>query len=244
MGSYLKSEHLKYKRTFCKKLVIIAPVTVALLAFLMGGFYWYQSLLLYWWYAFILSGALALICSLANHREGGKAKYAHIFSQPINIKRFWISKNLMVMYLFGLMQIMLLLLGNIPYVISPSTVQFHLGVLFLGVCMIFITEIWQIPLCMFLSKKFGLYVAIIVNVLLGLISPIIFKSSIISWIVPYCWAAKALQYSLGIKVSGDLMEFPGIKHIVNVVILCMLSIVLFLVLLKVTAKWFENSGDN
>lgn len=51
---YLKSEHLKFKRTISNKLIFIVPLITAIFAWIMGGYMGYQYMTLYWWYAFLL----------------------------------------------------------------------------------------------------------------------------------------------------------------------------------------------
>ena len=48
---YLKSEHLKFKRTISNKLIFIVPLITAIFAWIMGGYMGYQYMTLYWWYA-------------------------------------------------------------------------------------------------------------------------------------------------------------------------------------------------
>ena len=57
---YLKSEHLKFKRTISNKLIFIVPLITAIFAWIMGGYMGYQYMTLYWWYAFLLPGAIAI----------------------------------------------------------------------------------------------------------------------------------------------------------------------------------------
>ena len=66
---YLKSEHLKFKRTISNKLIFIVPLITAIFAWLMGGYIGYQYMTLYWWYAFLLPGAIAILCSLSQKRR-------------------------------------------------------------------------------------------------------------------------------------------------------------------------------
>lgn len=46
---YLKSEHLKFKRTISNKLIFIVPLITAIFAWIMGGYMGYQYWTLYWW---------------------------------------------------------------------------------------------------------------------------------------------------------------------------------------------------
>ena len=66
---YLKSEHLKFKRTISNKLIFIVPLITAIFAWLMGGYMGYQYMTLYWWYAFLLPGGIAILCSLSHRKE-------------------------------------------------------------------------------------------------------------------------------------------------------------------------------
>ena len=44
---YLKSEHLKFKRTISNKLIFIVPLITAIFAWIMGGYMGYQYMTLY-----------------------------------------------------------------------------------------------------------------------------------------------------------------------------------------------------
>ena len=48
--NYLKSEHLKFKRTISNKLLFIIPLITAIFAWIVGGFIGFQYMTLYWWY--------------------------------------------------------------------------------------------------------------------------------------------------------------------------------------------------
>ena len=85
---YLKSEHLKFKRTISNKLIFIVPLITAISAWLMGGFMGYQYMTLYWWYAFLLPGAIAILCSLSHRKEESAGKSYSVFSMPVNLSKF------------------------------------------------------------------------------------------------------------------------------------------------------------
>lgn len=240
MGKYFASERLKFKRTFSKKLTVVAPLMVAILALLFGGIMQFQSMLLYWWYAFILPGVLSLLCALANQREGKGEKYSHIFSMPIDLKKFWIAKNMVCIYLFFIMEIVLFVVGYILMFLAPDLRQYSNGSMLFGVLLIFITALWQFPLCFFLSKKIGMFVTIIGNTVLGFLSIIALGDTIVSWFWPYCWTTKCMCYGLGIKMSGEAGTMAPMNHIGQIALLCTLSICLCMVLIVISAKWFAK----
>lgn len=93
---YLKSEHLKFKRTISNKLIFIVPLIMAIFAWLMGGYMGYQYMTLYWWYAFLLPGAIAILCSLSHRKEENVGKYYSVFSMPVNLSRFEFAKGIIL----------------------------------------------------------------------------------------------------------------------------------------------------
>ena len=93
---YLKSEHLKFKRTISNKLIFIVPLITAIFAWFMGGFMGYQYMTLYWWYAFLLPGAIAILCSLSHRKEESAGKYYSVFSMPVNLSKFEFAKGIIL----------------------------------------------------------------------------------------------------------------------------------------------------
>ena len=89
---YLKSEHLKFKRTILNKLLWIAPLFTAIFAWIVGGFMGFQYMTFYWWYAFLLPGTTAILCVLAHQKEERAGKYYSIRSLPIDLAKFEIAK--------------------------------------------------------------------------------------------------------------------------------------------------------
>ena len=136
---YLKSEHLKFRRTFFNKLLIIAPLITAVFAWLMAGFTGFQYMSLYWWYSFLLPGTITVLCYLSNQKEIRADKYYSVYSMSINLKKFWISKNLILIEKMIFAAFILALLVCVSNIISPFlffsfphtfiSIKKHLGIL-------------------------------------------------------------------------------------------------------------------
>ena len=90
--NYLKSEHLKFKRTISNKLLFIIPLITAFFAWIVGGFIGFQYMTFYWWYAFLLPGAIAILCSLSHRKEESAGKYYSVFSMPMSLSKFETAK--------------------------------------------------------------------------------------------------------------------------------------------------------
>lgn len=118
---YLKSEHLKFKRTISNKLIFIVPLITAIFAWLMGGYMGYQYMTLYWWYAFLLPGGIAILCSLSHRKEENAGKYYSVFSMPVNLSRFEFAKGIILVEKLLVSAIFLALLISISNIIAPAT---------------------------------------------------------------------------------------------------------------------------
>lgn len=240
MGRYLYCETLKTKRTFSQKLIFIAPLATILLAFLVGGTYNLQSMILYWWYAFMVCGFIAILCGLSIQREQRAGKFYSVYSQPINLAGFWVSKTAAIsIFVFGASLLLGLLTEvtvfweAVPNVISPARI-------FFGAAGIAVGSLWQIPLCLWLANKGGMFLPVLINTVIGLFSTFITAtSSPLWWVVPYTWASKLTEPITGIKSSGDMGAIWNYNTALIPIILCM-SVALYLILTFATSKWFAR----
>lgn len=202
---YLKAEHLKFKRTISNKLIWIAPFMTAFFAWIISGFYGFQYMTFYWWYAFLLPGTIAVLSSLANQKEERAGKYYSVLSLPVDLKRFELAKAAILIEKIMTAALILAIFVSIGNIISPATVVYSAGRSIIGSISIVFTSIWQIPLCLYLARKAGMIVPVVVNTLLGIFLPILLGKSTLAWICPYCWVAKLAEPLLGIEINGTFL---------------------------------------
>lgn len=239
MMDYIKAENLKYHRTFAKKLVLIAPLLMVLLADI-SGMYLVQNGY-NWWYTILLPGFITLATALVNQIEERKLHYRAIFALPVSLQRIWISKVfLLAMYAFAACMLHLagMILGK--FLINP-TATISVTQMITATLILIVVSLWQIPFCLFLSKKFGLMVTVIINVGIGIVLGIFAATEDFWWTCPYSWATRLMCPVLGIlpngtlALHGDALLNPGVLPIGIA-----LSVALFLLLLAVTANWFQR----
>ncbi|WP_099203875.1 lantibiotic immunity ABC transporter MutE/EpiE family permease subunit [Scatolibacter rhodanostii] len=238
MGLYFKAENLKLKRTFVRKLVLLAPVATLLLALVLAS-EWLQINAFNWWYILILPGYIALLCTLSDQKESQKLKYRAILSLPISLKKNWIGKNLTLIFYMALSHLVLLigiLLGG-SIVPNPLLIKS----IFIGIALIFITSLWQIPLCLFLSRKIGMVGTILFQVGVGDMLGILFASKSLWWLCPYNWTARMIPPILGILPNGTLAQSGDpMLNAASIPIAIILSLLLFALLLLATAIWYPR----
>ncbi|MFD3157895.1 lantibiotic immunity ABC transporter MutE/EpiE family permease subunit [Haloimpatiens sp. FM7330] len=241
MGAYLKAENLKLKNTFTKKLILIMPLIVLLLGNLIPPYY--EQDCFNWWYTTILLGYISLICFLVHQKENKKLKYIGVMSLPVNLKKVWISKVLLIGTYILISCIILsigILNGRIMY---PGAIKNPMPVttVMIAGLIIAITSLWQIPLCFFLSKKIGLFPTILINTVVGIVLNLFTVNKELWVFCPYsyttrlmCPIIRVLPNGLLAKTGDPLLNpnviFPGL----------ILSIVLFIILTLVTAYWFSK----
>lgn len=236
--NYLKSEHLKFKRTISNKLLFIIPFVTAIFAWIIGGFLGFQYMTFYWWYAFLLPGSIAILCALSHRKEENAGKYYSVFSMPMNLSKFEAAKGIVLIEKLLIAAIFLALIISISNFISPATAVYSITQSVIGSVCIILASIWQIPLCLFLARKAGLFLPIVLNTVLGIFAPIVMGNTAAWWIVPYCYAAKLAEPLMGIELNGTFVGNSGFST--TVLISIALSMLLFGALTYIDAKNFSK----
>ncbi len=239
MLNYIKAENLKCKGTFAKKLVVLAPACIVLLSLIEGKYFVVNGY--NWWYALTFLGFVTLLTALVNQNEEKKLHYRAVFALPVNLRKTWISKVLLIEIYVAIANIVHLagiILGKLFYCTSSNIT---ISQMIIATLLLIVTSLWQVPLCLFLAKKFGLLSAVLINFGAGTALCFFAVTKSFWWICPYSWATRLMCPVLGIlpngnpALHGDALLNPGV-----VPIGITLSIALFAVLLTVTANWFSK----
>lgn len=105
-----------------------------------------------------------------------------------------------------------------------------------------ITSIWQIPLCLFLARKTGMFLPIAANTLLGILMPILLGNTAFAWVCPYCWAAKLAELFMGIESNGTFLGITMFSW--NVFLPLVLSVLFYVLLTLGDANHFQRKRGN
>ncbi|WP_249897195.1 lantibiotic immunity ABC transporter MutE/EpiE family permease subunit [Paenibacillus sp. PK3_47] len=177
----------------------LAPVfTLLLCAFLMGGRF-FQSGAYNWWYTMLLPGALTLACSLAVQKDA-RMKYRGILALPVDLRMIWAGKTaacagwllcILSVFFLGITAGGMLFGGTIPLQNSMA-----------GSLLIFITFLWQIPLCLFLASRFGLFAAVLLNMFGNVLGVVTFDIGGLWDFMPYTLTFRLMCPVLFILPNG------------------------------------------
>ncbi|WP_040329099.1 lantibiotic immunity ABC transporter MutE/EpiE family permease subunit [Clostridium ihumii] len=236
----IEAEFLKYKNTFAKKLVFIAPMYVLIYSIWMN-MYFYQNVI-NWWSLAIMPFTIAILCALSVIREKKAGQYRTLKSKDINIKNMWISKVIAIgsyTFLSSLMFIANILIVRLIF----SGLKLDMISVISGVLVIWITTLLLIPICLFVAEKFGTFFAIAISGL-GVIVEVIVTIGDKWFLWPWSLSMRLMCPIVKIHPNGCLLE-NGDKLLNPSVIPVGIIVGLlgFLVLTILTSIWFAKKEE-
>lgn len=244
MLRYFLSENLKIKNTFLSKLIWIMPILTIIFTILIEPSY-FQHASYNFWYVLILPGAVSLIFTLLN-RIDGNMKNKVVLSLPLDLRKVWMAKVLVGIKSMSISCIIIFLAAQLsPIVINiKSEKEIPVFVGLVAIIILVITFAWQVPLCMYLGNKIGLFQTVLINIAVNFIFTTLAVKNF-WWAIPFTYPARLMCFVLKILPNGLPAE-PGSKtfnpellNVWNIPLGLSISIVLFLVVTSLTAKWYN-----
>ncbi|MHC1685077.1 MAG: lantibiotic immunity ABC transporter MutE/EpiE family permease subunit [Clostridiaceae bacterium] len=245
MLGYLLSENIKIRRTFLKKFIWIAPMLTMLLSLFLARDY-FQIDSYNWWYVMMLPGTVSLSCSLLS-RVDGSMKNRSVMSLPVNLKKLWVAKVLIGIKNLVTSCMIIFIVGQLISLFIHSNTMIKIPFLngLWGTLLLIITFMWQVPLCMFLGNKIGLFPTTLLNVAANILFGVMAVEKF-WWIVPFSYPARLMCPVLRILPNGLLAQ-PGSQtftpELLNYLVIpfaSVISLILFIGVTYLTAKWFDK----
>lgn len=243
MVSMIKAEHLKLKHTFGAFLPVIAPFTVMFLALLLTGGLdkAFPPGAWNWWYTMFLPGMLAIVSYLCIKKDK-KTKYYHILLLPIPLEKNWLGK---IGYcIIGLIfSNFIILIGiHVGGVIFGSNISLWGGIA--ASLLLSISYMWEIPLFLFLSARFGMFPSIFASMVLSICGTVTLPDSSYWWVFPPSIPIRLMCPVLGILPNGIPMPIDSQLYNTNVIVpgIC-LSLIWFFGISLYTTFWFKKKRE-
>lgn len=239
MLSIIKSEFIKSKRTSTNKFAVFAPLLCILLAACLGGG---QNGAYNWWYTMFLPGALAIISSQVMTREKSLS-YKGISLYPIARKKVWLGKIIYIIILLTASNLIFMLgIIGTGFIFEPL-IPFKANVF--AILVLLITFLFQIPISLFLTAKFNMFIAVIVNVAMTILGVVSFGSSSLLALTPYGVSSALMAPILHILPNG--LPVPKASPFLSgdmIIRDSLLTFLLFLILAIITTLWFGKKEVN
>jgi len=209
--AYLKAENLKFKRSLFRKLIFIIPAALVLISIIfifvgigLGGF---SSSMVCNWCMPIASISIVVLCHLANNKEQ-KHKYRTLYSLPIDLKKTFISKTILVAINLLILSLLLsfITVASESILSDVSAAISYTGYYIIGYCFLWFSLLWQIPFCLFLVQKVGFVGSLVINLLASGLGGLIISLTPLFWFFPYSWASRLMITLFGVLPNGLLID--------------------------------------
>ncbi|WFR57434.1 lantibiotic immunity ABC transporter MutE/EpiE family permease subunit [Anaerocolumna sp. AGMB13025] len=245
--TYLKAENLKFKRSLFRKLILFIPAALILISMVfifvgigLGGF---SSSLVCNWCMPIAALGVVILCHLVNNKDM-KHKYRTLYSLPIDLKKTFISKTLLITLNLLIISFVLSVITVIAEIISSgiSVAIGHTGYYVFGYVLLWLSLLWQIPFCLFLDQKIGFTGSVIINFLASAIGGLFFSLTPLFWFFPYSWSGRLMITLFGVLPNGLLVQANSrlILSLGKSLLLILVSVLTMLVLLEIFSRWFKR----
>lgn len=221
MKAYLLAEHLKIKYSMLKKLALGVPLFVTIFSYAVNPPY-FSTDSYNWWYVAMMPVTLSLMTALIHQNEQRKLSYRALYSLDVNLKLIFQVKTLLIAFYFLLANVILLIsVGIGQEIFTKQRTIYPLSRLVLATTVLFLVNLWQIPLVLYLAKRWGFLASIISNSLLAIILGIAMADTNFWWLCPYSWSNHLMIAILKILPNG----MPTITNIFDLKVL--LAILIF-----------------
>lgn len=243
MLGMIKSEILKTKRTALRWLVVLAPVIVVSHTFLGSSYYITNAY--NWWYIFIFPGFISLFATLVNQLENKKLKYRAVFSLPLSLERIWKAKIISTTYFVFISVILhfIFIIAAKFFVLPSEELEYTIINMLAASILIFVYSLWQIPLCLYISKKIGLALTLIFNLVANVFFSITLSYSNCWIFSPYSWSSRVMIKVLNIMPNGLKLEekFDYLKvSNIEITLSVIAALVLFALLSYISSIFFSK----
>lgn len=240
MKTIICAEALKYKHTFGRNIVLLAPVLTIMIAFgLTLGMEdaWIQSVW-NWWYVMLLPGMLVIICDRSMRKEK-KNRYFHFKTLAQSGKKLMFGKILYIAFLLLIANVIIFLGVVLGSKCMTTSVPF--GGDIVATILLAVTLLWEIPLFLFVSQKFGLIVDVLVCMFLSGFGVVV-ASTKWWWLVPSAIPSRIVCPFVHVMPNGLPVEEGSVFLNHGVVVPGIFISVGWLVLLTfLYLKWFEEA---
>lgn len=240
MSSIIKAEHLKFKHSFTKYLPVIAPmITLLLVLALTGGLEnAFPAGAWNWWYVTLLPGTLAVMCYLSIAKDR-KNHYYNLKSLPVSGQKLMIGK--MIYLALGLLaaNVIVFLGATIGGTIFGTTIPIEGAAV--ATILLTISYLWEIPVYLFLSAKFGMFVDIFLCMVISISGVVTVADKSSWWLCPSSIPVRLMCPTLGLLPNG--LPIPAESELWNTGVIlpgAILSLVWFIVCAVILNLWFKK----
>lgn len=247
MLEILLSEHLKYRRTFAKRLALFTPLLFILISLrvklylpdTIGGWELLLAQIYNWWPVLFVPLGTALLAALIQQKERKAGKFQNLRIHPVSTATLWMGKITVLAYHTLLTSCILagsLLIAG--FMADGGAVPWSR--IAAGTLLIWVTSLPLIPIQLWAAAWKGTLFSMAVG-FAGLIGGVL-AAPTHHWVyVPWSWPTRLMAPVVGVHPNGVPLDAgdPLLdSSVIPVGIL--LGIIAFLLFTWITALWFKR----
>lgn len=248
MINVIQSEFLKHKRTFTKKLILLAPLLFILIAlpqklFMPANYLRPWQLLLNqiynWWPLIFIPLGMALFAALLELQERKAGNYRSIRVHNVSPSFIWIGK-VIVMATHSLLSTLVLIVAIIISGLITAGGDIPWGKIFAGGFTIWLTSLALIPLQLWTAAWKGTFASMALG-FLGMITGVIAAPKSYWIYVPWSWSIRLMCPIIGVHPNGVPLEASD--SLVNTSVIpagIALSLAALIIFTIITSLWFNR----
>lgn len=247
MTPFLQAEFLKYRRTFTRRLILLAPLFFVLFALLQrlympAGFLPWSfvlALVYNWWPVIFIPLGMALFAALVHSQEMKAGQYRGIRLYPVSPSTVWLAKIVVMachsLFTTGFLLLSLLLAGLIT---AGGAVPWDK--IFAGGLTLWFVSLPIIPLQLWAATWKGMMGSMTLGVS-GLLLGVTAAAKNAWLFVPWSWGIRLMSPIIGVHPNGTMLKAgdplldPGV-----VPVGLMVSCLAFALFTWLTARWFDK----
>lgn len=238
----IKAEHQKTKKSKSRIFIWSFPALTFILAFVLtlGMKNAYAESVWNWWYTLLLPGMLAILCYLSMLREK-KTGYYHLTTLPVCKKKLMLGKIFYIGSVILASNVIIFAGASFGGMLLTTRVPF-IGAS-ISVLVLTVTQLWEIPLFLFLSTRFGMITELLVCLFLT-VGGTIFASTGKWYFLVSSVPMRVLCPILHILPNGLAAETGDPLLDVGVIVpgIC-LSVLWFFLITICFLNWFEKREE-
>lgn len=245
------AENIKHRRTFAGRIWILMPVLTLVLAYGISQANGLNSAY-NWWYTLMMPGMITLFCCLAGEKDR-KIKNRAILTLPVEMRKVWDAKilsgvkTLLLSNFFSGAANLILGMYLAPRFWVPQVLDIGPAEILAAAAVLTVTALWQIPFCLWLEQKLGMFPALIINLIMNGSGTLMAVTGY--WMLnPWAILPRLMTGIIGIlpnglpAVPGSMTYTPGITDTSVILPGVAVTLIWFIVIWTLSRSWFERKG--
>lgn len=242
-----KSEYLKFKRTFIRKLVVWIPLFFVLYSIVIRllipsiskSWKGIMVLVFNWWPMIFLPLGMGLFAGMAAAQEKKAGDYRALLVHDISPMVFWMNK-VAAMAVHSLLSTLVLFISIIIYGLCSSQRGVPITQLISGSLVCWLVSLVLIPIQLWAAVWKGIIFSMGVA-FAGMIAGIMAASQSYWFVIPWSWATRLMCPIIGVHPNGTVLRDGDPLLDPSVIPVGIgISVILFIIITAISGVWFRR----